>query len=246
LATPLRPNIGKSVLSEDGRKLGILLNLTLNKSTFFGSLVVFPGLSIKKMRDPGFLKKITRTIFGEVKKEISPQLSFGDVLFSFEEDAIDLIMDQIGLSLTEAEQTYFIIPCGKIKEIHQDTITLTEDMVYCKRSYRDRSTNRKTDIAFFGENYARGWTRPVPLNLWLDPLRDATIYDPSEKSAKLVDLMIEPRSGRISHLIFEWGAVNKAVETELVEAASDENERVFFKCKKALEGFPQAPETGME
>jgi sporulation protein YlmC with PRC-barrel domain len=245
LNTPLIRNIGKRVLSEDGRKLGLLLNLTLNKSTFFGSLVIFPGLSIKKLRDPDFIERITRTIFGRVKEEIVPQLSFGDVLLNFEDDAIELIMDQIGLSLAEAEQTYFIVPCGKIKEIDEETITLTEDMDHCKRSYRDRSTNRRTDYSFFGEKYARDWTRPIPLNLWLEPLRDANIYDPSDTSAKLVDLMIDLTSGRVNQLVFEWGAVNKVLETGLVEIALDENECAFFRCEKELKMCPPAPETGI-
>lgn len=245
METPLINNIGKRVLSEDGRKLGLLLNLTLNKSTFFGSLVVFPGLNIKKLRDPGFIEKITRTIFGEVKEEIIPQLSFGDVLLCFEDDAIELIMDHIGLSLAETERTYFIVPCGKIKAIDEETITLTEDMDHCKRSYRDRSTNRRTDFSFFGEKYARDWTRPVPLNLWLDPLRDATIYDPSGMSAKLVDLMIDSQSGRVSHLVFEWGALNKVLETELVEIALNENDCAFFRCEKELKICPSAPKKEM-
>jgi len=209
---------GKSIITSDDKKLGIFLNLIMNRNTSEATLAVFPGL-----KSEWALKKAGRaasTISGfgtRVLQHIIPELyDVADVVSEVQYEVIGEVSERADRKATHISGTYYCIPAINVEESNEDSLILDLDTEECKAWYRNIAPSSEAEFAFFDESYYKGPYRAFPISLNLQPLRGMLVNDPAGLSARITDVKFDTSTGNVSSFEVKYRGQKKFLDTEFI------------------------------
>ena len=210
---------GKSIVSSDGKKLGVFVNLITNRNSFESTIAVFPGLaSSMALQKVGKAASTVGSFGTRILQNVIPGLAdASDVVSSVQYEVVGEVGNRADRQATTISATYYCIPAVNVKKSEDNSLILDLGSKDCQDWYRNIAPSTEAEIAFFDQTYYKGPYRTYPITLNLQSLRGILIKDPAGSSARIMDVKFDPSTGAASRFEVMWKTEKKYLDVKFIK-----------------------------
>lgn len=183
----------KDVLSEEGKKIGRVVNALVNTMSGQMDLVVFPHLVTKLVRDHA--GKIAGPLAGHAMSTLKQFIPGAEVA----EMAIDEVGGYLGgrtggkvkQVVTIVQESYYLVPMAFVRDIAPSgEVKLGVSYDECRKWCLNARPLPEVHIAFYPQSRYEGQERPVPITLNMPTFEGMILQDGSGIECTIKDLAV--------------------------------------------------------
>lgn len=214
---------GLEVLTTDGKKIGSVVNLIINSSSYEATLLVFPGLKSEwAFSKAGKLATSAGSFGTKVLQNALPELyDVVDAATQIQSEVISEVSSRTDRKALQIGTTYYCIPSANIDTIEENQLTVSLSMKECVSWYKNTPVSQEVELVFFDDSCYKGPFREITISLNLPAIRGALVYDPKGLSSRLTDVKFESSNGCIVGFDLKFRGEDKSIGIDFIKKDYD-------------------------